>query len=170
MDVYEVIINCVLIILARICDVSFSTLRTVNLVQGNRGRAFTFGFLEVFIWVNVVSRVISKLNNPIYGVSYALGFALGNYIGLVLEEKIAWGEQVARVFTRDRDLEHKLRDLGFGVTVFEGRGKDGAIQELFVQASRRSMKKVIEVSRRSDPGCYYLVGNVSYTSDRRNDT
>lgn len=162
----ELILNCLLIVVARICDVSLSTLRSVNVFHGNRGKAFIFGFLEVLVWVNVVSRVISKLNIPIYGVSYALGFALGNYVGLFVEQKIGWGEQLARIFTRVVSLEHRLREKGFGVTVFEGRGLDGPVQELFVQCPRRRMKSLLNYAKELDSSCYYLVENVSYTSTR----
>lgn len=162
----ELLVNCLIIVAARICDVSLSTLRTVNVIHGNRGKAFFFGFLEVLVWVNVVSRVISQLSIPVYGVSYALGFALGNYIGLSIEERIGWGEQVARIFTRKREMEEQLRAKGYGVTVFEGRGLDGPVMELFIQCPRRKMSKLLNLAKELDSSCYYLVGNVSYTSSR----
>ena len=160
----EVLFTCFLIIIARIADVSMSTLRTVNVVHGRRGRAFLLGFFEVLIWVNVVSRVINKLSNPVYGVCYAFGFALGNYVGLSIEQYIAWGEQIARIFTRDPTMENELRERGFGVTAFQGRGKEGPVQELFVQVARRQMSDLLSVARKIDPNCYYLVGNVSAVS------
>lgn len=165
---HEVLTTCALIVVARIADVSMSTLRTVNILHGNKGRAFVFGFFEVFIWVNIVSRVISKLSNPLYGICYAFGFALGNYVGLIIEERIAWGEQIARIFTRNPEMEHALRTSGFGVTVFQGRGIDGPVQEIFTQVSRRRMGELLKSARAIDPACYYLVGNVSYISPQKN--
>ena len=160
----DIFLNCIIIILARICDVSLGTLRTVAIVHGRRGLALTFGFFEVLVWAMVVSRIIGTLQDPVYAIAYAAGFAAGNYVGLLIESRIGWGEQIARIFTREGDLEKKLRDAGYRVTTFEGRGLEGPVLELFIQETRRNIPLLLEKARQFDPSCFFLVGNVSYTS------
>ena len=46
----------VLIYLARICDVSLGTVRTLMVVNGSRRIAFVLGFFEVLIWVLAASK------------------------------------------------------------------------------------------------------------------
>ncbi len=154
------------IIAARIIDVSVGVVRTVAIIQGHRGRAFALAFVEVLVWVLVVSRVIITVQDePWYAIPYALGFALGNWIGMVVEAKLASGHTVIRVFTRSGDaMASSLRDQGISVTVFDGRGRDGPVQMLFVETKRRGTKRVIDLARAADPACYHVVADARSTS------
>jgi uncharacterized protein YebE (UPF0316 family) len=155
-----------LIFFARIADVSLGTLRTVAVIRGRRGTSWALGFVEVLIWVIVVSEVITTVkDNWVYAIAYALGFATGNFIGITIEQYFAFGEQVIRVFTRSGGtIAARLRDQGFGVTEFEGRGKDGPVQILFVTVRRRLTAAVIGVARGIDPTCYYTVDDIRTAS------
>jgi uncharacterized protein YebE (UPF0316 family) len=161
--------QCLIIILARIADVSLGTVRTINVVQGRRTLALILGFFEVLIWILVVSRVIQgAASRPIYAVAYAFGFALGNYIGMTIEAKLALGHQVVRIFTRQgADLASAMRENGLVVTQFDGVGRDGPVQELFIQIGRRAANRVIEQARALDPVCYYMVDDVRTVSAPR---
>ena len=58
-----------MIVIARIGDVSFGTMRKVAVVSGHRGLAWLFGLLEVIIWVFAVSAVIAHIRTePAYGL------------------------------------------------------------------------------------------------------
>ncbi len=161
-----VILTCLLIIVARIADVSIGTIRTINVVQGRRTLAVCLGFFEVLIWVVVVSRVIQDINEqPIYPLAYALGFALGNYIGMTIESRIALGRQVVRIFTRQgAAVAGPLREAGYRVTQFDGCGRDGPVQQLFIEIVRKQAGNVIQQARALDPRCYYMVDDVRYAS------
>src|SRR5262245_54738025 len=115
----ETTLICLLIILARIADVSLGTLRTISVVNGRAKLASVVGFFEILIWVFAVSRVIENLSDPAFAISYALGFALGNLIGIKIEQRIAFGEQVVRIFSTKGDkVAASLRHAGFIVTEF----------------------------------------------------
>lgn len=154
------------IVAARLIDVSIGVVRTVAIVQGHKGRAFCLAFAEVFVWVLVVSRVILTVQDePWYAIPYALGFALGNWLGMVVEARLATGHAVIRVFSRKgEEIASALRDDGLTVTVFDGRGRDGAVQMLFVETRRRGTKRVIELARSVDPTCYHVVADIRSTS------
>ncbi|MEY4534217.1 MAG: hypothetical protein RLZZ246_535 [Planctomycetota bacterium] len=154
------------IIAARLVDVSIGVVRTVAIVQGHKGRAFVLAFIEVLVWVLVVSKVILTVqDHPWYAIPYALGFALGNWLGMVVEARMASGHSVVRVFTRKGDeMAAALRDQGITVTVFDGRGRDGPVQMLFIETRRRGSKRVIELARGVDPTCYHVVADIKSTS------
>ena len=157
----SILLNCLLIILARIADVSLGTLRTVFVVHGRKGVSFFLGFVEVLIWITIVSRVVNNMERPMYAVCYALGFALGTYIGVTVEGLVGLGNQVVRIFTRHAELlEGKLRELQFQVTRFEGVGRDGPVSMLFLEASRRRVREIIQSALALDPACFYIVDNV----------
>jgi uncharacterized protein YebE (UPF0316 family) len=161
----QVIVTCLLIILARIGDVSLGTIRTLCVVNGRRGLAWGLGFFEVLIWVLAVSQVIRNLTHPAYALSYAFGFATGNYVGMMLESWLAFGIQVVRVFTRrGAELAGVLRDDGFQVTEFIGQGRDGPVSVLFIQTDRKHVRRVADGARAYDPACYYVVEDIRHAS------
>lgn len=153
------------IVVARIFDVSLSTVRTIYLVQGRRGRAALLGFFEVLIWIAVVSGVIQNLEHPIYMVSYAFGFALGTYVGIGVEARFSSARQVVRVFSRlGDDVTARLRDMGFVVTQFEGTGREGPVSLIFLEVSRRHVSQVMDAAVQVDPTCFCIVDDVRQTS------
>jgi uncharacterized protein YebE (UPF0316 family) len=161
----SVAITCLLIFVARIADVSLGTLRTVWLVQGRRTAVFFIGFVEVLIWVVAVSKVVTNLHEPIYAVIYSIGFASGNYVGITLEQRLAYGERAVRIFSKKGDCIAKaLRDKGYGVTLFRGEGRDSATDMCFVTIRRRRVRNVVQVARELDPCCFYVVDEVQVAS------
>jgi len=165
----DVLLYSLLIIAARVADVSIGTIRTIVVVQGRRGLAFILAFFEVAIWVAVVSGVIGQVREqPLYVVAYALGFALGNYIGMTIEQQIALGRQVVRIMTRrGMELAQAFRDQGLRVTQFDGLGRDGPVQELFIELGRREVRRVVAEARTLDPLCYYIIDDIRTASSAR---
>ena len=160
-----VLITCVLIIGARITDVALGTLRTVYVIQGRRGVSWILGFFEILVWILAVSQVIQNLSYPAYAISYAFGFATGNYVGMTLEQWLATGRQVVRVFTREgRKIAIQLRSEGFRVTSFPGEGRDGPIDMLFIEVPRRKTSDIALFSREVDPKCFYIIEDVREAS------
>lgn len=159
-------ITCVLIVLARIGDVSLGTLRTVAVIYGRRYTAWFLGFFEVLIWVFVVARVITEAQNePLYAVCYALGFATGNFIGITIEQHIAYGHQVVRVFTKmGHHMADTLRDEGWRVTQFDGRGRSGPVALLFINTPRKRTPELARRAREIDVTCYYTVDDIRSAS------
>ncbi|MDX2114135.1 MAG: DUF5698 domain-containing protein [Planctomycetota bacterium] len=159
---WELVLNCVLIVLARIADVSLGTLRTVAVIWGRRYLAWVLGFFEVLIWVLVVGRVIGLAQQePVYAIFYAAGFATGNFIGITIERALAFGDQVVRIFTRrGSEMSDALRAEDYGVTEFDGRGRDGPVMQLFIQTRRKRVPELIRRARAIDPSCYYVVDDV----------
>ncbi len=162
---WSILFTCVLIFCARICDVSLGTLRTVSVINGRGGVAWMLGFVEVLIWVFAVSNVIANLSHPAYAVAYALGFATGNYVGVRIEQWVAYGRQIVRVFTRrGAEIAAALRGAGFGVTQFDGHGRDGPVQSLLIETRRRGVGEIIDRARTIDESCYYTVEDIKRVS------
>ena len=156
----------VFIVLARIADVSLGTLRTVCVVKNKRNAAVLLGFFECLIWVFAVSKVATNLDQPFLAVCYALGFALGNYVGLVLERRLALGDQVLRVFTRKTDIMlPKLREQGLKVTKFTGEGKGSTVDMLLIKMKRKVTPKIVQAVRDVDDEAFYFIDDIGETSE-----
>ncbi len=161
-----VVLTCILIILARIGDVTLGTLRTVAVIYGRRYTAWFLDFFEVLIWIFVVARVITEAQNePLYAVCYALGFATGNFIGITIEQRIAYGHQVVRIFTRmGHQMADSLRDEGWRVTQFDGRGRGGPVALLFINTPRKRTPELADRAREIDASCFYTVDDIRSAS------
>ena len=156
------------IVLARIMDVSLGTLRTIFIIQGRSLIASTLGFVEVLIWILVASQVIQHLNHPLYLVSYAAGFATGTWVGIRIEAWLAPGRQVLRVFTRHGPaLAKELRELGYALTEFSGKGMQGPVDLLLLEASRRRILEILPVVTGRDESAIMLVDDVRVYPARR---
>ena len=158
-------LTCLAIILARITDVTLGTLRTVCIVRGRRGLAWVLGFFEALTWVMVITHVVQNLDNPWYAAAFAVGFATGSPVGITIERRLAFGQQVVRIFTRRAaDLVDLLREDGLRVTRFPGEGRSGSIDMLFIQVPRRKVPGVLDLARAQDGDCYAIVDDVCYAA------
>ncbi len=161
----SVFLTCLLIAAARVMDITLDTIRTVAIVQGRRAFAACLGFFEALIYIVAVAKVLANFSNYWYAVAYAAGFAAGTFLGITLEQVLAFGEQQVAIFTR-RGVQvlATLRAEGFRVTEFVGRGRDGEVQALFVEAPRRLSKRLTQMARQMDPECFYIVNDVRTAS------
>lgn len=161
----DMILGGVLIAFARIFDVSLGVLRMAAQAAGRKKASWGFAFLESLIWVVVVSSIVSSLNHPVYALFYALGFACGTLVGVTLEGFFARGEQVVRVFTHKGDeMSALFREQGWRATQFEGKGRDGPIQLLFIHMARKRAVNVPPLARSVDPESFIVVDDVRSSS------
>jgi Uncharacterized protein conserved in bacteria (DUF2179). len=146
-------------------DVTLGTLRIIFVSRGSRIAAPILGFFEVLIWIVVISQVMQNLNNPLCYVAYALGFAIGNYLGIIVEEKLAIGYLVIRIFVpSDKNEKEKLmRELieaGFGVTAVEGRGSTKDVTLLYSMIRRKDLAEIESIIEDAGPSVFYSVESV----------
>ena len=163
---YQWVVLPLLIVLARICDVTIGTIRIIFLSRGKRSIAPVLGFVEVSIWLLAISQIMSHLSNPVTYLAYATGFALGNYIGLWIEEKLAVGMVAVRVFLKN-DCElfiHKLQEAGFGATRLSGMGTQGSIDIIYTLIKRRSLPEVVELIHQVNPKAFFAVEEIRSAS------
>lgn len=155
------IVIALTIFIARMCDVGLGTIRHALIIRGKKHYVFMIVFFEALIWVYAVSRVMSSIQDPLTSVAFALGFATGTFVGMTIEGMLKIGEQVIRVFSRSGHLiAQQLRENDYRVTVFDGSGRDGAIQLLFIQAKRRDVSRVMGIARSADPNCFIILDDV----------
>jgi uncharacterized protein YebE (UPF0316 family) len=156
----HILLTGMVIFVARICDVSIGTVRTIITVQGRTVIAFFLAIFEIIIWILVASTVISQVRvQPILVVFYAFGYATGNVIGIIVERKLAFGLIILRVITRDtcKVLADSLRRQGQPVTIFRGEGMTGPVDELYIACRRRDLGWLLTEVRAIDPGAFYVI-------------
>ncbi len=159
---FTYVILPILIFLARICDVSIGTLRIVYIARGKRLIAPVLGFFEVLIWVVAISQIFKHLDNVICYVAYAGGFAMGNYVGMLIEHKLAIGLQMVRVIFKHspETLIEQLQKSGYGFTIVDGHGSNGPVKILFSVIKRKNFKEIFGWLNKYNPNAFFTVEDV----------
>lgn len=155
-----------LICLARIFDVSLGTLRIILVSRGMKAVAPILGFFEILIWLLAIGQVMQNLTNIVNYFAYALGFAIGNFIGIIIEEKLAIGKIVVQVVTRRdaSELVAFLRNKGFSVTVVDAEGSSGLVHLLFTVISRSQLPFMALHIKHFNPNAFYTVEDVRFVA------
>lgn len=154
-----IILGYLLIFVAKCADVSLATIRTIFVVKGMKKMAFFIGIFEIIIYLTAMNYVLSDMGNPMKIMSYALGFATGNVVGITLESKLAIGLITAQIFTSKsvEEFATYLRENGFGVTVIEGRGKEGIKYIMQIVLDRKKLNKLEKTALDYDPSSFITV-------------
>lgn len=163
--IFTWVILPILIFISRVLDVSVGTLRIVFIAKGSKIVAPILGFFEVLIWLLAMGQIFQNLNNVLCYIAYAGGFAAGNYVGMVIEQKLAVGMLVIRIITRETatSLVESLKDGGYGVTTVDGEGTTGKVKIIFSLIKRKDLTKIIELIRKFNPRAFFSVEDVRFT-------
>ncbi len=163
-DIFSYILLPLLIFVARISDVTFGTLRIVMVSKGQKLIAPLLGFFEVIIWLVTMSKIIQNIDNWVAYVAYGAGFAVGNYIGLIIEEKLAVGIVKLQIITRKSadNLIAKLKAGGYGITYHEAQGANENVAVIYSIIKRNEIQKVIDIIATYNPNAFYSIEDVKF--------
>ena len=156
-----------LVLVARIFDVSMGTMRVAFIARGRKVFAACCGFIEVFIWICVVSQVLSGERHLAIYVAYATGYACGTLVGMFIEEHLAVGLVLVQVITTRpaEPLMQQLSAAGYGVTRQDAQGTRGPVQVLSILASRRRVNDLRAIVHAFDPDAFYTISDVRQARD-----
>ncbi len=161
-ELFKFAILPAIIFLARICDVTLDTLRIIYVSRGMKYLAPLIGFFEVLIWLMAITQILSNMTNPIYYIAYAGGFAMGNFVGILIEEKMAIGTVVIRIITQ-KDATELIKFLkcdGYGMTHVDAQGAVGPVKIIFTIVKRKDVQNVLELLRKFNPLAFYTIEDV----------
>lgn len=152
----------IVIFFGRICDVTLGTLRIIFVSKGEKNKAPIVGFFEVFIWVVIISQVFANASSLIAYIAYAGGYAAGNYVGILVEKKIAFGYQIYRIYAKKNGIEltRLLNKSGFGSTMIRGVGSVSEVDIIETVISRKNEKAITDIINEFDPETFYVVEDI----------
>lgn len=151
-----------LIFLARLLDVSMATVRHILANKGMRRAVPIIGFFEVLIWLVAITQVMQNLDNIASYLGWAFGFSAGTYLGIVIEEKLALGYQIVRIFTQESNpgIPDILRKQHFGVTTVAARGAKGPVDLVFVVTRRNRLPLLLSTLKTHAPNLFFTIEDV----------
>lgn len=144
------------IFFARAFDVALGTIRVQFIVRHKKLWAAAVGFLEILIYILIVSRVLQDIATWPYLLAYAAGFATGTLLGMSLSERLS--RQVIQVTVisngAQQRVEEAVRTAGYALTRFSGVGRDGPVDAMEVVCSSTQLAPLVELVTRTEPKAF----------------
>lgn len=148
---------------ARVVDMSLDVIRILMLTRDRRLLAAAIGFAEVSVFILALNQVlVGGLSDPLKIIAYAGGFATGNYVGSLIDSKMALGFLSLQIFPKKdkvKEIIEGLRSQGFGVTSVQGQGRDGDRIILFVNLKRKDLDRALDLLECIQPGAFYHISD-----------
>ena len=116
------------------------------MLGGRKWTATLLGFFESFIWLMAIRQIFEHLNNWICYVAYPAGFASGIFVGMIIEEKIAYGKVIVRIITR-KDVNPLINFFnlhGYRFTHVNAQGPDGHENLVFTVLERDQLERMLQ--------------------------
>ena len=157
----------VLVFLAETCVVTLSTIRTICITRGWKRLAATIGFFEVSIWLFAIGQIMQNLTNIGCYLAFASGFSLGNYLGVIIEQKLAFGTVVVQITTNHNaaDLVQSLKAANYGVTMLDAQGATGPVRVVFTVIKRKQLPEVVCIIKSFDQRAFYAVNDLQSAAE-----
>jgi uncharacterized protein YebE (UPF0316 family) len=156
-----------LIFLARIGDVSINTIRIIYVLGGRRLTATVLGFFESLIWLMAIRQIFQHLDNWVCYIAYPGGFAVGILVGMIIEERIAYGKVIVRIITRKEvhQLTEFLTSSDIRFTLLKATGREGDENVVFSVLEREKLEDLLTTLRKILPTAFYTIEKVNRASD-----
>ena len=151
-----------LIFLARVADVSLGTIRVIFISKGFKYIAPLIGFFEILIWLFAIGQIMQNLGNWISMFAYAAGFAGGTFVGMIIEEKLSFGEVLVRVISKHNvpEMVSKLEEDGYRLTSVNAEGEKGEVKVIMIVTQRRRAGNIISIIKGINPDAFYTIEDI----------
>lgn len=166
-NIFLYVLLPLLIMLARVTDVTIGTLRIIVVAKGNKFLAPVLGFFEVLIWILALGIIVQNLTNiPAY-LGYAGGYALGNYVGILIEERLAMGNVMVHVITKEKagDLIRILKARRYTITHLKAHGNKGDVSIIYILVRRKRLQELVKRIKKTHPKAFFSIEDVRYVSE-----
>jgi len=165
-DFFNLVIMPLLIIVARVMDVSLGTVRVIAINRGDKHLAPLIGFFEVLIWLIVINQLLSSFQHWTWYVAYAIGFASGTFIGMSISEKFTMGKAVVRIMTETSgtDLIRELEKNNYKMAVVKTTFNTHKGVMLFVTIDSDELDELLKLVHNNNPKAVFSVEDVRRVS------
>jgi uncharacterized protein YebE (UPF0316 family) len=166
-NIFAYVILPLLIFLARVADVSINTVRIIFVMAGHKFVSTLLGFFESLIWLMAIGQIFQHLNSWVSYLAYPGGFATGILVGMLIEERLAFGKVIVRAITPEdlTDILEYMKDKGIRYTLLKGESISGKENVLFSVLKREQLDGLIQHFNMYIPQAFYTVESVKKASD-----
>ena len=140
-----------------------NAINTLRLLYTSSNQKFLSSLLQMLcslLFITTTSMVVINSNDFLVIIIYSLGCTIGSYIGSVLEEKIALGNNIIICIT-EKDIMDNIRNNGYKLTSTKGTGLD-IKNIIFIMTSRKKKRKLVKLLKELDENIFIMSGNAVY--------
>ena len=156
------------IFISKIIENALSTLRLIVVAKGKKIFGAILQFIIAFVWVITTGIVVVNIKEDPYKiVFFALGSLIGSYIGSIVEEKIALGNDLITVISNKHENEiiKELANNNFSVFKINGYINNKEIPILFITNEKKKRKNVIKIIKKIDNNAIIQVQSIKNISN-----
>lgn len=166
-ETFRIVVLPLMIFIARILDVSLNTIRIIFVMGGKKGISTLLGFFESLIWLLAIGQIFQHIDNVYSYIAYPAGFAAGIYVGMRIEERLAYGKVVVRLITQDPlpPILAYLQQRQWRYSIVEAQSMRGREQLLFSVIKREDLPKLLDQFSRHYPNGFYTIESVKSASE-----
>ena len=159
--------TCIGIFFARMIDVTFGTIKTVNTVKGKTYIAAMLAFIEVFIWFMVAREALNtELTSLWVPFSYSAGYATGTLLGTFISNKFINGLLCVQIITKKGNdkLIGEIRDKGYGLSIVSLENDyDSNKREMYiVETNKRNLKQLMQLVKEDDENSFIFANDTKF--------
>lgn len=147
----------VLVFVGKTVNNIIATVKMIILNRGERFKAAVLTLVQMSLFILITGSVLAGLTTDFLRiVVYIIAAMLGNYLGTIIEGKIALGLSSIQVIVPQDNiaggsiaepLADKLRDEGFAVTILDGEGEQVKRDVLLLHLKRKRIPKAKAIIR-----------------------
>ncbi len=153
------------IFIAKVTEGAIFTVRTILTSRDERVINTILGFVQNLIWILTTATVVTNITSDYFKVvAYVLGSTASIYIGMVLDSVLAIGQNMVTVITDhsiSEELAGRIREKGYAVTAWSGKGKEKERQVLMIVTRRKREKELFKLISTVDPSAVILSESIS---------
>lgn len=154
---------CLFIFGAKVIETALATFRIIIISNGKKFWGAILSGVISIVWIVTTGMVVLDLaRHPLRAVCLALGCLVGSYLGSLIEEKMAMGNNMMIIITNGALgplMCDDLRRDNYAVTVTKGNGKDSMKHILFVMVPRKQRLEVSAIIKKIDKDAVIITEN-----------
>lgn len=159
-----------LIFFSKVIENALATLRLIVVANGKKWLGAILQFVIALVWVLVTGAVVVNIQkDPLKILFFALGSFIGSYVGSIIEEKMAMGNNMVLVII-NQELEDLITSAvrleGYAVTVMEGKGLKQEKSILIIMVPRKKRKHLVSIIKEYDKNAL-IIAEVARTINSR---
>lgn len=138
------------IFFSKIIENALATLRLIVVANGKKKLGAFLQGLIALIWIFVTGIVITNINKDILKIIFfCLGSIVGSYLGSVIEEKLALGNNILMCVTKEK-YESQIKKILNGYQITTIKEKDDKYSILFIFLKRKETANISKIIKKID--------------------
>lgn len=145
-----------MIFFSKVIENALATLRLIVVANGKKWLGAILQFIVALVWVFVTGAVVTGIKeDPFKIIIFAIGSFVGSYVGSIIEERLALGNNMITAIVEPKHYPSVIRALKkehYGVTILESNEQNKII--LLILIPRKERSEVTDIIMKYDPNAF----------------